>query len=227
MAIDRDRARFGAALFFVGLPAELASFFLSDRVIAAHCPAGTFLFGSLEPDMHKIGILGAMLPLTFMVAAQLKRVPWFKNPDDEWDTPLLPPYVLPLVFAGFAGLFALGTLSRFCASDSGIVYDDVADRISMTYGWGDVAAVHTSCVYETRRSGGSWHGHFFVIMGDGNSVDLNGDETRPDMPIVYPKIAAALDGRKFSFSTSIDPKCGFSHMEMLTTRPGTGYTDYR
>jgi hypothetical protein len=214
---QRTRLRFFLAFFLIGLPAEIAVLSFSDQITAAHCPPGTFLSGSVESGMQLFGMMGLVMVLTFLITRLLKHLKWFRTADDEFYGNLTPWYVYPIAFAGLTGLLVLGTLSRFCAMDSGILYEDVANNISQNYGWQDVRGIHTSCHWESTRTGGHWRQELFVIMADANNIDLMGDEN--DMPAIYPRIVAALQGRDFAFSASIDPKCEYSHMEMLTQRP--------
>jgi hypothetical protein len=215
---QRTRLRFFLAFFLIGLPAEIAVLSFSDQITAARCPPGTFLSGAVEPGMQLFGLLGLVMVLTFLSVRLLKHFPWFRTTDDEFYGNLTPWYVYPIAFAGLTALLVLGTLSRFCVMDSGILYNDLANNISQNYGWQDVKGVHTSCHWaHARNKGGYWRKEMFVIMADANNIDLMGAEA--DMPAIYPRIVIALSGHDFSFSSSIDPKCDYSHMDMLTQRP--------
>ncbi len=163
--------------------------------------------------MQYIGLLGMAAVLTFFVARQLKRVEWLRSEDDP---NRIPTYAYPVAFVALSGLAVLGAVSRFCAADSGILYDDVANGTTKTFAWQDVTAVTTRCYFQSGKSSG-WRQNLFVTLADGTRLDLMGREA--DMPAIYPRIVAALNGHDFAFSSQIAPNCQYSHMEMLTQRP--------
>ena len=163
--------------------------------------------------MQYIGFLGMAAVLTFFVARQLKRVEWLRKEDDPNQ---IPSFAYPIGVAAMASLAILGTASRFCAADSGILYDDVALGTVKTFAWQDVTAVTTRCYFQTGKSSG-WRQNLFVTLADGTRLDLMGREA--DMPAIYPGIVAALNGRDFTITANIAPRCQYSHMEMLTQRP--------
>ena len=205
--------RFLLALFLIGLPCWFGGLWLADQYRLAHCPPGTFVSGSVEPGLQYPGVTGLGMVLTFFVARQLKRVEWLRKEDDP---NRVPASVYLIAFASLSVMAVLGTVSRFCASDSGILYQDVANSVSKTFAWRDVTGVNTRCYFQSGKSAG-WRQNFFVTMTDGTRINLMGKEE--DMPSIYPRIVAALDGRDFSFTANVAPRCQYSHLEMLTKRP--------
>jgi len=163
--------------------------------------------------MEYIGFFGLAMVLTFFVSRQLKRVEALCREDDQ---NLLPSYAYPVAFAALSSLAIMGTVSRFCAADSGIFFDDIANGTTKTFAWQDVTAVTTRCYFQTGKSSG-WRQNLFVTLADGTRLDLMGREA--DMPAIYPRIVAALSGRDFAFTADVAPRCQYSHMEMLTQRP--------
>ena len=163
--------------------------------------------------MEYIGFLGMAAVLTFFVARQLKRLEWLRKEDDP---DRIPTYAYPIGFAAMASLAILGTVSRFCAADSGILYDDVAFGTVKSFAWQDVTAVTTRCYFQSGKSSG-WRQNLFVTLADGTRLDLMGREA--DMPSIYPRIVSALNGHDFAFTAYVAPHCEYSHLEMLTQRP--------
>ena len=205
--------RFFLGFFLIGLPCLFGGLWLANQYRLAQCPPGTFVAGSVEEAMQYIGLMGMAAVLTFFVSRQLKRVEALRREDDR---NVLPSYAYLFGFAALSTLAILGAVSRFCAADSGILYDDVALGTVKTFAWQDVTAVTTRCYFQSGKSSG-WRQNLFVTLADGTRLDLMGREA--DMPAIYPRIVAALGDHDFTFTATIAPRCQYSHMEMLTQRP--------
>lgn len=205
--------RFLLALFLVGIPCWFAALWLSNQYRFAHCPPGTFVTGTAEPALQYLGIAGLSMTLSFFIARQLKRVEWLRKADDP---NLVPGFVYLIGLAGLSVMVVLGAVSRYCATNSSILYDDVANGITKTFTWQDVAAVTTRCYFQSGKSS-SWRENFFVTMTDRTTLDLMDSGT--ELPAFYPRLASALNGLDYTFSAHISRGCQYSHLEMLTDRP--------
>jgi hypothetical protein len=106
------------------------------------------------------------------------------------------------------------SLSQYCLSEQGILYQARPWTGLRSYSWSEVATIETKCT----RSKGGWFGSYLLIMRDGASFDVM---TWPrSFARVYPDIARALHGVAFTFnSEGVSRRCADANVEILLRRP--------
>ena len=183
------------------------------------CPSGTFLAGTMRPNVQMLGLIAAIVGLAYLFRMLLFQLlpamrawlyPQGTDPSPDW----MSAAAVAAVAAGVI-VSVWAALSQYCAAPSGISYRASPWDNMRLYAWSDVNRIETSCSHGPRAS---WNTSFVLVMSDGFSINIM-DSPKNFAP-AYLRLTRALEGNDFYFNSErVAPDCASENLRMLVTRP--------
>jgi hypothetical protein len=212
------------ALMAVPPVAIILGMWLSDSLIAHHCPQGTFFSGwtaSTRTSFFAVTI--AAMGLWTGIRQFLVK----KARDLEPVLGMSPERFMPwnnlllglMVTAGLL-LAVSGSYAQFCAGPYGVIYRAGLNAAPENYAWSDVRALLASCRHISGRNS-SDDVDYVLVMENGRRIDLARSET--GLAGIVRATGLGLQGMAYRYDASqVSHRCDPIRIRLLAAAPTAG-----